>query len=303
MPQTYFDMMTYIEIKRGYKTTLTISILNVIEPDSDMRNLLRVEERKCRYPDEVPGNMTFFAQYSQSGCTFECMAMHSKDICQCVPWDMIRNNDSNNLPICNGMGSHCFYENMNDNAFKDESCHCLPECKSTQYATVKVVEPLTENYCKARIQDEDSHIYSRLPIVSLLYDQFYEYIKNTKPEDWNHEYLHNTPRRNTIQRLTRSAAWFDDKMCKDWVINDMAVVEIHIKSPAYLKMTQSARVTFSDKISAIGGTLGLFTGFSLLALVEIVYWIIITIKNIVKLKPRRMKFQKSKGGFKEKINP
>ena len=74
-------------------------------------------------------------------------------------------------------------------------------------------------------------------------------------------------------------------------------------SPAYLKMTQSAKVTLSDKISSIGGTLGLFTGFSLLAIVEILYWIIITIKNYFKFLPPMKNFQKSNRGFKEKMNP
>ncbi len=39
------------------------------------------------------------------------------------------------------------------------------------------------------------------------------------------------------------------------------------------KLTTDAKATFSDKVSSIGGTLGLFTGFSITSLVEIVFWI------------------------------
>ena len=40
-----------------------------------------------------------------------------------------------------------------------------------------------------------------------------------------------------------------------------------------MKIVETATVTAVDMISNIGGTLGLFTGFSLLSGVEILYWI------------------------------
>ena len=301
MPQKYFNMMTNVKIKRGFKTTLTISISNVIEPDSDMKHLLSIEQRECRYSEEVPSNMTLFNEYSQSGCIFECMAMYSKKVCQCIPWDMIRNNDSENVPICNGMGSHCFYENMNDNSFRDKSCYCLPDCHSIQYATVKDEIPLSADYCKGLFSEYSPHITARLPIVSLLYDQMYKYMESTRTEDWNHYELHRYSRDR--YNFKAGVRFFDETMCQDWVIKDLAIIEIQMTSPAYLKMTQSAKVTLSDKISSIGGTLGLFTGFSLLAIVEILYWIIITIKNYFKFLPPMKNFQKSNRGFKEKMNP
>ena len=40
---------------------------------------------------------------------------------------------------------------------------------------------------------------------------------------------------------------------------------------------QSERISTSEKIGSIGGTLGLFTGFSFLAAVEMIYWAITTL--------------------------
>merc|ERR1712130_312759 len=40
------------------------------------------------------------------------------------------------------------------------------------------------------------------------------------------------------------------------------------------KITKDAKMTWSDKISWIGGNMGLFTGFSVISGIELLYWII-----------------------------
>ena len=40
-----------------------------------------------------------------------------------------------------------------------------------------------------------------------------------------------------------------------------------------VQITRSARMSFSDKISWVGGMMGLFTGFSLISGLEIIYWL------------------------------
>ena len=40
-----------------------------------------------------------------------------------------------------------------------------------------------------------------------------------------------------------------------------------------LQITKDARMSFGDKVSWIGGMLGLFTGFSLISGFEIIYWL------------------------------
>ena len=39
-----------------------------------------------------------------------------------------------------------------------------------------------------------------------------------------------------------------------------------------------------DMISNIGGTLGLFSGFSLLSGIEIIYWLVVGVMNYFKVK-------------------
>ena len=44
--------------------------------------------------------------------------------------------------------------------------------------------------------------------------------------------------------------------------------------PIKLRVNLEIRVNIFDQISAIGGTLGLFTGVSLITFVEVIYWLV-----------------------------
>ena len=52
----------------------------------------------------------------------------------------------------------------------------------------------------------------------------------------------------------------------------MLFVKIHFVSPVFDKITKDRAAKFSDVLSAIGGTMGLLTGFSIISGVEIVYF-------------------------------
>ena len=49
-------------------------------------------------------------------------------------------------------------------------------------------------------------------------------------------------------------------------------VRIYFDTPAFNKITKDRAAKFVDKLSAIGGTMGLLTGFSIISGVEIIYF-------------------------------
>ena len=49
----------------------------------------------------------------------------------------------------------------------------------------------------------------------------------------------------------------------------MHVVTISINSPTFDLITKDAKTTFMDRLAIIGGTLGLFTGFSVISGIEV----------------------------------
>ena len=68
-------------------------------------------------------------------------------------------------------------------------------------------------------------------------------------------------------------------------------VRIWMSAPTFDRITIDSRVKMVDYISAIGGTMGLFTGFSIISGVEIIYFLI---KGIIALMTSKTDKAKSK---------
>ena len=52
---------------------------------------------------------------------------------------------------------------------------------------------------------------------------------------------------------------------------NFTVIRIYFDTPTFDKITKDKKVKFVDMLSAIGGTMGLLTGFSIISAVEILY--------------------------------
>ena len=61
-------------------------------------------------------------------------------------------------------------------------------------------------------------------------------------------------------------------------------MRIYFDTPTFDKITKDNAAKITDMLSAIGGTLGLLTGFSIISGVEIVYFLGKVINNVVKHK-------------------
>ena len=55
--------------------------------------------------------------------------------------------------------------------------------------------------------------------------------------------------------------------------NKLRFVRIYFGSPTYDRITKDRAAKFVDMLSAIGGTMGLLTGFSIISGVEIIYFL------------------------------
>ena len=53
---------------------------------------------------------------------------------------------------------------------------------------------------------------------------------------------------------------------------NLRFIKIYFDTPAFTKITKDRAAKFVDKLSAIGGTMGLLTGFSIISGVEILYF-------------------------------
>lgn len=66
--------------------------------------------------------------------------------------------------------------------------------------------------------------------------------------------------------------------------NTLRSVRIHFDTPTFDRITRDSAAKFVDKLSAIGGTMGLLTGFSIISGVEILYFAIKLLLSLVKSK-------------------
>ena len=64
--------------------------------------------------------------------------------------------------------------------------------------------------------------------------------------------------------------------------NNLRLVRIFFQTPTFDRITKDRAAKFVDMLSAIGGTMGLLTGFSLISAVEIIYFATKIIINLMK---------------------
>ncbi len=73
---------------------------------------------------------------------------------------------------------------------------------------------------------------------------------------------------------------------------DLKYVRIYFDATTFDRITKDSAAKFVDMLSAIGGTMGLLTGFSIISGVEIVYFSVKFILQVVKKLLGRKSFNK-----------
>ena len=188
--------------------------------------------------------------------------------CKCIPWDMVR-PDNFNPELCDSIGNLCFYSKMRNVTYQRNSCKCQPLCNVKKFTTTETISPLeTTSKCKVgnnRNRFLLNFVFPRIPQSKIIETN----IKDLKggvliPPEYFYE-----------QEYAKN-------VCPKKILENMAIIQVKVIDSSYVKMRQSLRTSFGEKIGVLGGTLGLFTGFSVMVLVEIAYWIIIMGKSILK---------------------
>ena len=64
--------------------------------------------------------------------------------------------------------------------------------------------------------------------------------------------------------------------------DDLQFVAIYFDTPGYDEITKDTAAKFVDQLSAIGGTFGLLTGFSLISGVEILFFFAKFLMNLIR---------------------
>ena len=160
------------------------------------------------------------------------------------------------VPLCTYMGNECFGQKFANVTYKLGFCNCLPSCSEVTY---KVGIETVRKFTASEIEEMCSSS------------------RNPHPQ-----YIDNTESKHLIDiikmmNVTEEDYLFSKKSCLDYVANGFSRITVKVVGSSYLRRSQSIAMSFSDKLGVIGGTIGLFSGFSFIAIFELGYWIIITL--------------------------
>ena len=70
--------------------------------------------------------------------------------------------------------------------------------------------------------------------------------------------------------------------------NKLRYVKIYFETPTFDRIEKDRAAKFVDMLSAIGGTMGLLTGFSIISGVEIIYFTAKIVWNIIRKNKNKM---------------
>lgn len=120
----------YIDFDGGREIRILINP-KIITIDDDLKNF-HYEDRQCYLDGEKI--LRFYKKYSVKNCNVECYANFTFNVCGCVPFDVVRNDD---MRIC-GLESYDCLLNAKSHMmkFKSEnysSCKCYQNCNSITY--------------------------------------------------------------------------------------------------------------------------------------------------------------------------
>ena len=195
---------------------------------------------------------------------------YSREECMCIPWDMPK-PDNAKAQICDSSGNRCFYSKMKNHTYSSESCNCYPKCETVQYSYGEKQSPIAVKRECGKSSRGFQYTASRkiansVPFMVSAFKKLSDHDPLKGPFDVYKEL--------NAQSMLRE--W-----CEESFMKDISIIEVQIEGQSHITMKQSLRHPISSKIGELGGTLGVFTGFSFVALVEIVYWMCLTLKLVV----------------------
>ena len=206
----------------------------------------------CYFPPDKP--MKYFAFYTQDNCLLECRYEKISALCGCKPWYL----NQTDLPICGIDGNACFddlFKNYQDELQDRVDCDCRSDCGGIHFFASMNRYPFTD---------------STVTDIKFWWDREK---KSGKLANYLLDPL-NVFNDRLSKNLTRIKlnATDDVELASKRFENDIAILNFFFDTPIITRITLEMRITVFDQISAIGGTLGLFTGVSLITFAELIYW-------------------------------
>ena len=261
-----------VYVKPGHGNLISLSAMK-INADESIRSI-KPKDRNCYFPDETQ-MITFHRRYSQANCLLECSLLRaqnelknfSSSLPSCTPW-FFPFEDVKRYKFCSPWEIKEILEKIEYDIPPKACDACLPDCQQVIYQKSVTTAPFRrcteKNFGMSKLCKLDPLAYLMKPQIWA--NQVIDQLNNT---NINLSYVHSSTR-----RLTHG--YFDDiftNISRDYDAyeNDIAELSVVFERPTALLYTTKPSKTWIDFISAVGGNGGLFIGFSIVTILEIVW--------------------------------
>ena len=266
------------KIKPGHHNNIALTVTQ-ISADSTIKTI-DSNRRKCFFGDEV-NEIKMHRKYSQVNCIFECSLAQAKKESNltCTPW-FFPSIDKNER-ICDPLEKIKLLEIMETDITHAACDHCLPDCDRTIY------HPMVTNQ-EFRVCDEKNFGMTELCSFDSI---------DVWPQIWANQVLNQingdgliSDTSNMMKKIKssiRKKTLFVDSQLTfksltqeyESYQDDIAVVSVYFSSPTVMKFSTTINKTWIDFLSAMGGNVGLFIGFSFVTIFELI-WLVIRIGTV-----------------------
>ena len=254
-PETIDQKRNIIPIKPGHQ--IYVKVLPRVVDTTEEFEALTLSQRNCRMPFETDG-FIFLTNYTRAACELECASKLAVRTCKCAPWYYPNNQTTYeqefnfHVPLCDMFGGHCFDTILNDEAnYKKCPEECLDGCQETSLTLLPNILPIDlEEAC-----NEGSFHFQHFEKQFNQHFAFQSY-KNLV---W----------KNALPNL--QDAYRNGSLCRTYMRSYIAFLSIESPTTSVILSVRDKRNSFYDQLGTIGGTLGLFTGMSLLSMVEVMF--------------------------------
>ena len=255
-----------VNILPGFLTV--IKVIPQLISTTNSFDKMAISTRNCKLSDEIEG-LKLLNSYSKVGCEFECAVKKAVSVCKCMPW--FYTNNFTDTPICNSFSGYCFEHFIsNETNYKQCPNLCKEDCRGNPMTVITNYVPINAvDFCK-----EGSFFKKQLTRSYRQHFAFENY-KTLVTGD------------GQIPDLQASMA--NGSLCLWFIEKFVGVVSVESPTNTVTKSAREPRVTFIDQLGTIGGTLGLFTGMSILSMIEVAFFIVAFFRSCFKIETKDFK--------------
>ena len=185
----------------------------------------------------------------------ECRIKKVSSVCHCLPWFIPRTSE-NDPQFCGKVGLQCFTKEL-EKTFKMSkiTCeHCKDDCQMNHWYSSLERQPFQ------KVENREKKLFHR-PTSSGYLSKYLIDPDNVFTDEFS----------RNLTMFTygiRSKEHFAEERFR----RDISICNFFFDTPLITEIKQEVKTTIFDMISAVGGTIALFTGVSVITLVELGWW-------------------------------